>query len=78
MNKYYYQEGRCEYSSYLSHNPILYTPTEEKNIYKKQQMVCHALEQGFCDKSHTCSLLKAAPELVEDKIGVLYSRKLGE
>jgi len=76
--KYYYQQGRCEASHYLSQNPILYESTEEKNTYKKSKMVCHMVLDGRCDKSTTCQLLKDAPEfLTDDKIN-LRDKKLDD
>ena len=78
MDKYYYQQGRCAANSYLSLNPILYTSTEEKGMYKKVKMACDRVLDGTCDRAETCSFLQEAPELVKDNPVSLRDRKLGE
>lgn len=75
MNKYYYQQGRCEANSYLSLNPVLYEQVEDKQ-YKKIKMVCNCVEKGECDKETSCKLFVDAPEIVEDNGINLNERKL--
>lgn len=78
MQKYYYQQGRCEASHYLSQNPIQYESTDEKDIYRKSKMVCHMVLEEKCDRAETCQLLQNAPEFViDDKIN-LRDKKLDE
>lgn len=75
MDKYYYQQGRCEINSYMSLNPILYEQVDEKN-YKKKKMACDCIEKGKCDMETTCQLFIDAPETVRDNGINLNKRKL--
>lgn len=78
MQKYYYQQGRCETNHYLSLNPVLYEATEEKDKYRKSKMVCQMILDGKCDKVTSCQLFRDAPELVTDNKINLRDKKLGE
>lgn len=78
MQKYYYQQGRCESNRYLSLNPILYESTEEKDIYRKTRMVCRLVNEGACDRITACPLFEAAPEFVTDDGVSLRDKKLDE
>lgn len=88
MIKYYYVQGYCPISQYLSQNPVKYESTSNKNEFKRVRMECngwteekpcHPLDTG-CNKADTCPLLEKAPELImDDHHGIiLRDRKLGE
>lgn len=78
MQKYYYQQGRCETNHYLSLNHVLYESTEEKYKYRKSKMICHMVLDGKCNKVTSCQLFQEAPEyIVDDKVN-LRDKKLDE
>lgn len=89
MIKYYYVQGYCPVSKYLSQNPVKYESTGNKDEFKRVRMECNGWEgtempfkpgKTGCDKADTCQLLEKAPELImDDHHGIiLRDRKLGE
>jgi len=89
MQKYYYVQGHCPISQYLSQNPVKYESTGNKDEYRRVRMECGGWEgeekpyrpaKTGCDKADSCPLLKDAPEYITDDHHniVLRDRKLGE
>ena len=89
MVKYYYTQGYCPKSKYLSQCPVKYESTANKDEYKRVRMECGGWEgeempfrpaKTGCEMAETCPLLEKAPELlIDDKHGIiLRDRKLGE
>ena len=83
MQKYYYQSGRCEASSYQGLYPVLCESTDVKNEYKKVRMVCKGWKDGHatepsCPMAENCSVYINTPDIIEDKGMALRDKKLGE
>lgn len=71
MEKFYYQQGRCEANHYLSFNPVVYTQTDDENLYIKDRMGCNLIDKGECDRAYTCQLFEDAPAtLVPDGVNL--------
>ena len=83
MQKYYYQQGRCEASRYMGLYPVLCESTETKNEYRKVRMVCKGWKDGHateptCPMAESCQVFQNTPEIILDQGVALRDKKLGE